>query len=77
MMEVVDGVLSVGKIGSGFPCIFGVIVSLPVNEILKGSAEASGVLDVVDLILLVTIHEVRRRWWRRNLVCKRGGFEGS
>ena len=76
-MEVVDGVLSVGKIGSGFPCIFGVIVSLPVNEILKASAEASGILDVIDFVLLVTVHEVRR-WWRRgNLVREGSGFEGS
>ena len=74
-MEVVDGVLSVGKVGNGFPGIFGVIVSLPVNEILKASAEASGVFDVIDLVLLVTVHEVRR-WWRRgNLVRKGGGFE--
>ena len=76
-MEVIDGVLSMGKVGNGFPGIFGVIVSLPVDEVLEASAEASGILDVVDLVLLVTVHEVRRRWWRRNLVCKGGGFEGS
>ena len=76
-MEVVDGILGMGKVGNGFPCVFGVIVSLPVDEVLEASAEASGVLDVIDLVLLVTIHEVRRWWWRSNLVRKGGGFEGS
>ena len=74
-MEVIDGVLSVGKVGDGFPSVFGIIVSLPVDEVLEASAEASGVLDVIDLVLLVTVHEVWRRWRRGNLVRKDGGFE--
>ena len=74
-MEVVDGVLSVGKAGNGFPGVFGVIVSLPMDEVLEASAEASGILDVIDLVLLVTVHKVRRWWWRGNLIRKDGGFE--
>ena len=74
-MEVVDGVPSVGKAGNGFPGVFGVIVSLPMDEVLEASAGASGVLDVIDLVLLVTVYEVRRWRWRRNLVRKDGGFE--
>ena len=67
-MEVVDGVLSMGKVGNGFPGIFGV---LPMDEAL----EASGILDVIDFVFLVTIHEVRRWWWRGNLIWKDSGFE--
>ena len=62
-MEIIDGVLGVGKVIAGFPS--GVVITAPADEVLEASTAAidSGVEDFVNFPFQAVVHFDRRGWW--------------
>src|SRR3954464_13686134 len=60
-VEFVQGVSSIGEVGTGFPGSVMIRVANPLDEVLGGIATAAGVDDTFDFILHMVINGDRER----------------
>ena len=65
-MEVVDGVLSVGKIGSGFPCVFRSRVANPLDKVACTGSGSFVSKNSFDFKFFFIVDDI----WGRSRVCR-------